>query len=179
MKTLEIVLPLQVGRSPGWYWDQNQGRPIYWDGKLWYEYSAGVLRATTVWEPSPNDPIVVTVGDTVKITADFYYQGPAITSGYTLYGAIGTNVLGIFNEKLAGQSTLTLPQCTSPTRFIDRFLTIPVTAALGAGATYAIYIKVMSDSSDVAISSAWENCITVQGVTPTFSNFTIGSYSKV
>lgn len=179
MKALEITVPLGTSLNPGYYYDSYLGRYLYWDGQFWYVYAAGLLYPATIWEPSPYPPIVVSAGDTVRIFANFKYTGPAIASGYAIYGAIGTNVVGIFNEKLYGETNLTLPECTAETQFTDKYVSIPITTAMPTGVTYAIYIKIKKGISDVIISAAWENCVTVAGVEPVFTEFGIKSYERV
>lgn len=148
-----------------------------------YYYSiaaaAYVYAFSTRWVTAPKT-IELTVGDKLKIYADFYYIGP-IFSG-KLYGAIGSKGIGdIFNEVIHNSISLSLPKCDSSTHFQDKYVEIPITTALAAG-TYAIYIKITNGVSlelDKTISSYYEDAVSIVGVEPTFTEFEIKDYMKV
>lgn len=149
----------------------------------YYRYSvaaaAYVYASSTRWVTAPKT-IELTVGDTLKIYADFYYVGP-IFSG-KLYGAIGQRGIGdSFDEILHNSVSLPLPKCDTSTRFQDKYVEISITTALAAG-DYAIYIKITNGVSlelDKTISSYYEDAVSIVGVEPTFAEFEIKDYVKV
>lgn len=146
-----------------------------------YEVAAAdyVYALSTRWVAAPKT-IEMTVGDTLKIYADFYYVGPVFSG--KLYGAIGQRAIGgIFNEVIHNSISLSLPKCDTSTRFQDKYVQIPITTALASG-DYAIYIKITDGVSlelDKTLSSYYENAVRIVGVEPTFTEFAIKDYVKV
>ena len=135
--------------------------------------AAYVYALSTRWETAPKT-IELTVGDKLRIYADFYYVGPVFSG--KLYGAIGSKGIGdSFDEILNSSIALSLPKCDSSTRFTDKYVEIPITSAIAAG-TYAIYIKITNGVSlelDKTLSSYYENAVKIVGVEPTFTEFSI------
>ena len=140
-----------------------------------YDVSAAayVYALSTRWVTAPKT-IELTVGDKLRIYADFYYVGSAFSG--KLYGAIGQKgVGGSFDEILNSSVSLSLPKCDSSTRFTDKYVDISITSAIAAG-TYAIYIKITDGISlvlDKTLSSYYENAVKIVGVEPTFTEFSI------
>ena len=145
-----------------------------------YDVSAAayVYALSGRWVAAPKT-IELTVGDKLRIYADFYYVGPAITTGddYHIHGAIGSRALAdSFDEVLSDRVSLALPKCDSSTRFTDKYVDISITSAISAG-LYAIYIKIIGPGLawelDKTVSSYYENAVRVVGVEPTFTEFSI------
>jgi len=143
-----------------------------------YDPSLGVyaLVFATGWIPAPK-LVNVEYTDKLKITASFYYTGPAFSG--RLYGAIGQKVVTVFDEIVAATSPLSLPD--TPTAALKTAsVEIPITTALAAGKNYAIYVKIQDAANkDMVISDYLENAVYVVEKVPTFTQFQITDYVKV
>ncbi|MHA1812890.1 MAG: hypothetical protein ACTSYX_05575 [Candidatus Thorarchaeota archaeon] len=75
-------------------------------------------------------------GDTCRVRVSFDYMGPEIR-GAVLYAAIGVRGM-TFDEKLAGQATITIPEVATPS-VASTYVDIPITSI--APGTYDLYVK--------------------------------------
>lgn len=184
IKTLQLNLD-PPPFATGWYRDTATGQYYYYDAQAdqWYVYAAGYLYPAAFyppgnWEPAPKK-VTVSRGDTLRIIVTFKYVGPAFSGN--LYGAIGQNQAGTFDEILNRSLSLSIPEYTTPTTPSIPDTDIPITSAISAG-TYAIYAKITDGIGlDVGktISKYLENAVEVVGVEPEFSEFSITDYAKV
>ncbi len=138
-----------------------------------YEWTAQGYVYATSWVPAPKC-LEVTVGDKLRIYADFYYTGPEFTG--ELYGAIGTHGIG-FDEKTYNVATLSLPQCLAETHFTNKYVDVQVKNVLGWH-YYSIYIKARDGIGNV-ISPYYEDALLIVGVEPEFTEFKIYDFVKV
>jgi len=143
-----------------------------------YDPSLGVyaLVFATGWVPAPKT-VNVKYTQKLKITASFYYSGPAFSG--VLYGAIGQRTLNVFDEIVSATSPLSLPETPTPTAKTAS-VEMPVTTALAAGKNYSIYVKIRDAAGkDMAISDYLENAIYLVEVKPEFTEFKITEYTVV
>jgi len=100
-------------------------------------------------------PASLVVGDTCRIRVSFNYVGPRVSR--TLYTAIGTIRLGVFDEIVRGSKTIAIPEAISITPMYEE-VDIPITTAIRPG-TYSLYTKI-----DSLMSPYLENVITIREV---------------
>jgi hypothetical protein len=111
----------------------------------------------------------VQVGGSCQVRVSFLYQGPAQT--VQLYAALGNNGWAGFDEIVAGQANLTLPE-TSVSTAMTATVNIPVTSAVNPNQSpYDLYAKISGKIN----SPAYENIVTVTGGTtnPDFRNLRV------
>jgi len=180
IKVLEVAMG-DPTRAPGWYWDDYARRYIYWDGTRWYYYTTAGAYAPlgTRWETAPK-VVNVAVGDTLRISSSFYYNGPAFSGN--IYGAIGSHLVG-FDEKIHATVALTIADTGGSSQLVFKDVDIPITSVLHAGNYYSIYTKIdksgITPDVDVTMSPYLEDAIFIVGVEALFSDFAITDYVKV
>lgn len=182
VKTLDLSLGEVVGNpnyATGWYRDSVTGQLTYYDavtGK-WYVYAAGYLYPLEVPKESAPKTIAVAVGDRVKITISYYYQGPAIASVEEYFSIGYTDAFG-YHPEIVGTNARNLPQCTTPTRFTsEKTLTIPT----GVRDNWTdIECKVWHGTPDVPETGLnYQGALEIVGLVAEITDFTIVDYNVV
>ena len=107
--------------------------------------------------------IELTYGETLRVNASFDYRGSA--QKVTLYGAIGNRGLIEFNEKVAGEAEVDLPdspEFTPCTASVD----IGITSDIGPATDYDLYVKIKEYPG--AGMPEVDNVIDIVGIPPTY-----------
>jgi len=113
---------------------------------------------------APGQPVELTYGQKLHIDARFDYQGTINT--VTLYGAIGKRSLTGFNEMVASENIVPLPESPLPTP-VNTMVEIPITADISPGGPYDLYVK-LKEYPGVGMPQV-DNVITITGIPPTFT----------
>jgi len=184
----------------GWYYNPDTGERYYYDASMgqWYISVAGYLYPmATQWVNAstinPSAPIGVTIGDTVRITVSFKYQGPS--NSFTLYGAVGVGTYnsgtgsdsGPFKEgSPPGRRSFTVGPDTTPTTYSDKYVDVVVPSSADltslAGRQAAIYVKIIDGIGlelYKTLSVYLRGALAVAGVEVKFSDLAIIDWSRV
>jgi len=188
IKTLAIAMGdfrvLQgTGDSPvlaaGWYVDLATGARVFYDPKTqnFYTLAGGVYIPLSYMNPAPKQ-VAVAPGDRLKITVSFNYSGPAITGAIIrycigVYGALG------FNEAMVAENTRNLALATVPPAAYTDEYTFTIPTSIGSDWN-DIYCKIYGGSPGVPQTLfGYENALSIAGLTPSISLFTIKDFAKV
>jgi len=117
-------------------------------------------------EVAPPGKLELTYGDTLRITTDFDYRGPA--HDITLYGSIGQRKVWPvgFDEIISAEAKYKTPD--SPTAFVPvkASVDIAITADIDPKPNYDIYTKIKEHKE--AGQPQVDDVITITGIPPTF-----------
>ncbi len=197
IKTLAMNLgPLSL--LEGWYQDPTTGQWYYYDAEgNRYVYAAGYLYALALWEPAPK-VVNVAHGDTLRISVEFKYSGPAKTM--KLRGEIGQRRWGLYGRtdiwdclRLQDTCSFTIGPVTHPITFRSGVVGIPhidipilvkpnTGGYMDGGKHYSIYAKLIdgiSFTEGETGSFMQEDALFVVSAEPTFSDFKIDDYKQV
>ena len=122
----------------------------------------------------PSEVLQVEIGDTVRVTSQFTYIGPAVTG--KLYVAIGNDGALGFDEILKNEKAISVPETATPKVYED-FVDIAITSAI-AGGKYDMYSKIREIPGADILSAVLQDVIEVVAAAPEFSNLQITSYVK-
>lgn len=112
----------------------------------------------------PGQPIELTYGDKLHVGVSFDYQGPRMD--VTLHGAIGTRGWAGFDEIIAAEGTIPLPDSLFSLSPVAVALEIPITADISPGTKYDLYVKI--NEYPGAGMPQVDDVITISGIPPTF-----------
>jgi hypothetical protein len=112
----------------------------------------------------PGQPIELTYGDKLHVGVSFDYQGPAMQ--VTLHGAIGTRGWAGFDEIIASETDIPLPDSLLKFVTVTGAVDIPITAGIDPGEKYDLYVKIKEYPK--AGMPQVDDQITITGIPPTF-----------
>lgn len=110
------------------------------------------------------EKIELTFGETLRVNVSFDYRG--LAGSATLYGAIGNRSFLGFDEILAGEQSIDLPE--SPADFTPRVASvdIPITSEISVGTDYDLYVKLL-EYSEAGMPEV-DDVIDVVGIPPEY-----------
>ena len=164
--------------AAGWYVDLATGARVYFDPKTmnFYTLAGGVYIPLSYMNPAPKQ-VAVAPGDKLKISLSFSYSGPAITGAVIRY-CIGVYGTFGFTENMVWENTKNLALATTPTPYTDEY-TFTIPSNIGADWN-DIYCKIYGGSPSVPQTLfGYENALTIAGLTPNITSFTIKDFAKV
>lgn len=146
-----VVVP--SGADPvatGYYYDPATGERYYaytdpaTGVTYWYKYSVSALGYVyaLATEPAPKT-IQVVVGDRIRVWVSFSYRGPAFSGKLHVGTSMGSP---LWTETFKTDTPLSLPKCTTPTPFTDKYADLIVPSGANAG-YYYIYAKLTDGTS--------------------------------
>jgi hypothetical protein len=112
----------------------------------------------------PGQPIELTYGDKLHVGVSFDYRGPAMD--ITLHGAIGTRGFAGFDEIIAAEATISLPDSKLAFTTVAAAAEVPITADISPGTKYDLYVKIKEYRG--AGMPQVDDVITITGIPPTF-----------
>lgn len=112
----------------------------------------------------PGQPIELTYGDRLHVGVSFDYRGPRMN--VTLHGAIGTRGFAGFDEIIAAEGIIPLPDSMLDFSPVAVALEIPITADIAPGTKYDLYVKI--NEYPAAGTPQIDDVITITGIPPTF-----------
>jgi hypothetical protein len=112
----------------------------------------------------PGQPIEFTYGDRLHLGVSFDYRGHQMN--VTLYGAIGTRGFAGFDEIIAAENPIPLPDSLLNFVPVTGSLEIPITADIDPGEKYDLYVKIKEYPK--AGMPQVDDVITITGIPPTF-----------
>jgi len=96
--------------------------------------------------------VELNVGDTLRLVATFGYCGPS--RQLTLYAALGTLGVFGFDEIIAAQRTITLPESPGSFTTCEESIDILITEAVSSGSGYDLMAKIKEYPSQTEVRVA-------------------------
>jgi len=112
----------------------------------------------------PGEKIELTYGDRLHVDVSFEYQGPQMS--VTLYGVIGTRGFAGFDEIIAAENPMPLPDSLLNFVPVTGAIEIPITADIDPGEKYDLYVKIKEYPG--AGMPEVDDAITITGIPPSF-----------
>lgn len=160
--------------SPGWYTNTVTGQLQYWDGSNWYVYSAGEYYPLTIDWIAAWKTVAIAAGETLRISYQYYYQGPAVSVKERCSVGVYGDVSHIYDEKVNKTISRSLPQSVSPLLYSG---SLDVVLLSSAQADWNdIEAKVTGGGAELGIRV--KDCLSVTPIEINFTNFTITDYLK-
>ena len=118
----------------------------------------------TVVGAAPGESIELTYGDKLRVNTAFEYKG--LGQKATLYGAIGTKGMFGFDEVVAGEADVNLPDSLTESTPVQASVDIPITADIDPKPDYDLYCKI-KEFPEAGMPEI-KDIITITGMPPTF-----------
>jgi hypothetical protein len=112
--------------------------------------------------------VELNVGDTLRVVTTFGYRGPS--RQLTLYAAIGSQGMLWFDEIIASQRTIDLPESLSGFTTCEESVDIPITEVISGGTGYDLMAKIKEYPSQTEVRVA--DVVNIIGATSIWSGLT-------
>jgi len=124
---------------------------------------------------APPEVLTVNPGDTVRVTTEFDYVGPALSA--RMISAIWhPTFFDPHDEIVRGNKTFSIPDSPPPGSHIS--VTMDLLVPPGEPGSFGLYSSIRDVPGPDIYTPYYENVIEIVGVEPVFSNLEITSYVK-
>ena len=125
---------------------------------------------------APPGVLEVSPGDTIRVTSEFDYVGPAVSG--KLYTALWHPSFYDPHDEIAhGEKSFTIPDSPSPGQHVTGYVDIVVPSGF-AGSDFGLYTKIAAVPGPDIFSPYYGNIITIVAAVPEFTGLVITSYVK-
>jgi len=125
---------------------------------------------------APPGVLEVSPGDTIRVTSEFDYVGPAVSG--KLYTALWhSSVYNPHDEIAHGEKSITIPDSPPPGQHVTGYVDIVVPTGF-AGSDFGLYTKILGVPGPDIFSPYYGNIITIVAAVPEFTGLAITSYVK-
>ncbi len=188
IKTLELKLAtLKVGvlqqkadPAAGWYVNPITGQRYYYDGQHLYALQNGIFVLAFTNRQTAPKVVTLAPGDKLKITLGFNYSGPAVSGAQAYFGWGYFGIVGNWAPTQEIWVPFDIPANPSSTpAAVQQSYTFTIPTGVSSGPA-DILVQVNSGSPDVGQNDfAYNLALSLVGVSPVITNFTISDFVKV